>query len=226
MTQIPNILKKLEGTSVYGTLLSIESSYERIESEQGEWYKKTNFTCPSGCGSCCHGFEPDLIEGEALYMAAWLLENQEFTARKIAQGDFPFQHEDGTCKLFKADSPFHCSIYGGRPFICRLFGASSFRSRNGEKVWRPCKFYPDEYLLKHNPPLQKRQYSESETVSVLGAVPPLMSDMTGDASSSSNGETFLINEILPQMIKRLLWLIDMNDNGNDNPNGTPSPAAA
>ena len=68
--------------------------------------------------------------------------------------------------------------------------------------------------------------SESETEFVIGAVPPLMSDMTGNASSSSNGETFLIHEILPQMIQRLLWLIDMNDNGNDNPNGTPSPAAA
>lgn len=226
MTKIPSILRKLEGTSVYDTLLSIESSYERIESVQNDWYKKSNFNCPSGCGSCCQGFEPDIIEGEALYMAAWLLENQEFTARKIAQGEFPFQHEDGTCRLFNINSPFHCSVYGGRAFICRLFGASSFRSRTGEKVWRPCKFYPEEYLSKHNPPLQKRQYSESETEFVIGAVPPLMSDMTGNASSSSNGETFLIHEILPQMIQRLLWLIDMNDNGNDNPNGTPSPAAA
>lgn len=221
MSQIPQILKKLEGTSFYDTLIKMEEAYARIESEQGAWYKITSFNCPSGCGSCCNGFEPDLFEGEALYMAAWLLENQEETALKIAEEEFPFFYEDGTCRLFNKESPFHCSIYGGRPFICRLFGASSFHSRNGEKVWRPCKHYPDEYLASHNPPLQKRQYSESETERVLGAVPPLMSDMT-ESTRLSASETKLIHEILPEMIRRLLWIINMNDN----PNGTPSPAAA
>lgn len=226
MSQIPEILSKLEGTSVHDILVKMEAAYDRISREQGEWYKKSCFNCPSGCGSCCKGFEPDIFEGEALYMAAWLLENQRFLAMKIAEGDFPFQHDDGTCLLFNESSPFHCSIYGGRAFICRLFGASSFRSRTGEKTWRPCKFYPDEYLAAHKPPLQKRQYSESETEFVLGAVPPLMSDMTSEALSDSSCKTFLVRDILPQSIRRLLWLIDMNDNGNDNPNGTPSPVAA
>ncbi len=226
MTQIPNILKKLGGTSVYDTLLGIESSYARIQKEQSDWYEKCSFTCPEGCGSCCHGFEPDLFEGEVLYMAAWLLENQEEKAKKIADGEYPFHHEDGTCPLYNPDTPYHCSIYGGRPFICRLFGASSFRSRTGEKVWRPCKFYPEEMLKKHNPPLEKKQYSESETIEFLGAVPPLMSDMTENARSSSNGETKLLHEVLGEKIRYLLWLIAMNDNGNDNPNGTPSPKAA
>ena len=226
MTQIPNILKKLEGTSVYDTILSIESSYARIQEEQTEWYKTSSFTCPEGCGSCCHSFEPDLFGGEALYMAAWLLENQEERAKKIAEGQYPFRHEDGTCPLYNPHTPYHCSIYGGRPFICRLFGASSFRSRTGQKVWRPCKFYPEELLERHNPSLQKKQYSESETIEFLGAVPPLMSDMTEKARSSSIGEIRLLHEILPETIRRLLWLISMNDNGNDNPNGTPSPKAA
>ena len=51
-----------------------------------------------------------------------------------------------------------------------------------------------------------------------------MSDLTEEVFSFSQakGETFLIRDILPSMIKRLLWLIDMNNNGNDNPNGSPS----
>ncbi|MCR5764275.1 MAG: YkgJ family cysteine cluster protein [Treponema sp.] len=226
MSQIAGVLKKLENTSVYDILVKVEESYERISIEQCEWYKTTAFTCPSGCGLCCKGFEPDIFEGEALYMAAWLLENDYITAMKVADGKFPFMHDDGTCLFFNENSPYHCSIYNGRAFICRLFGASSFRSQKGEKVWRPCKFYPDEMLSSHVPPLNKRPYSESETESVLGAVPPLMSDLTEEARSLSDGETLLIHEILPQTIKRLLWIIDMNNNGNDNPNGTPSPAAA
>ena len=223
MSQIPGVLEKLEGTSVYNTLVQMEAAYERITKEQKQWYDTANFYCPDGCGHCCEGFEPDLMEGEVLYMAAWLIENQNEIALQIARNKFPFDNGK-TCPLFNPASPYHCSIYNGRAFICRLFGASSFRSRNGDKTWRPCKFYPDDILAAHKPPLAKRQYSESETMQVLGAVPPLMSDFTESIAASSNGETELIRDILPPAIRRLLWLISMNDNGNDNPNGSPSGA--
>ena len=79
-------------------------------------------------------------------------------------------------------------------------------------------------LAAHNPPLAKKQYSESETEKVLGAVPPLMNDLTEEVAAASSGETVLIHEILPATIRHLLWIIDMNDNGNDNPNGSPLAA--
>ena len=54
-----------------------------------------------------------------------------------------------------------------------------------------------------------------------------MSDLIEEAKASTkSGETVLIRDVLPRTIRWLLWLIDMNNNGNDNPNGTPSPAAA
>ncbi|MCR5724543.1 MAG: YkgJ family cysteine cluster protein [Treponema sp.] len=219
-------MAKLEGTSVHDILVQMEESYDQISKEQNKWYTISGFNCPSGCGQCCVGFEPDIIENEALYMAAWLLENQRPVALKIANGCFPFNHTDGTCLFFNPQSPFHCSIYNGRAFICRLFGASSFHSKHEDKVWRPCKFYPDEYLANHTPPLQKRQYSESETKQIFGAVPPLMSELTAGTRGSAPAKTSLIHRILPQKIKWLLWIIDINNNGNDNPNGTPSPLSA
>jgi hypothetical protein len=79
-------------------------------------------------------------------------------------------------------------------------------------------------IAAHKPPLAKKQYSENETLQVLGAVPPLMSDFTEEIAASASGETELIRDILPSTIRRLLWLINMNDNGNDNPNGSPSGA--
>ena len=211
MSQIPTILKQLRGTSTYDILVNIENAYLRISEEQNIWYEQTHFLCPDGCGCCCEGFEPDLFEGEAMYMAAWLLENQHETAVRIACGDFQFDNGKTTCPLFNADSAFHCSAYHGRPFVCRLFGASSFRGKDGEKLWRPCKFYPDEKLSEHKPPLEKRSYSESETLDAIGAIPPLMSDMTENAFlSDSNAQTTPLRHILPAMINKLLWLITMN----------------
>lgn len=69
------IIKKLEGTKEAEILLQMGEAYQRIENEQAVWFEKSKFTCVEGCGSCCHNFEPDLLECEAVYMAAWLLEN-------------------------------------------------------------------------------------------------------------------------------------------------------
>ena len=226
MSQIAGILEKLEGTSVHDVLINMEEAYQRINEEQGEWYEKTKFTCPSGCGQCCENFEPDLFECEALYMSAWLLENQREVALNIAEGRFPFEKPKG-CQLFNPDSPYHCSIYMGRAYICRLFGACSSYSKEGEKTWKPCKFYPAAALAEHKPPLEHRQYSQEEIVKVLGAVPPAMSDLMQTALSfiPDSEHTALIRDILPATIKKLIWLIEMN--GNDNPNGTPNaPIAA
>lgn len=225
-SQIKGILQKLEGTSVYELLTQMEAAYQRIADQQAPWYKKAHFLCPSGCGDCCKDFEPDLLEGEALYMAAWMLENQPEMALKVAEGNFPFNHKK-TCPFFDYDSPYHCTIYGGRAFICRLFGASSAYSKEGKKVWKPCKFYPSDLLARHTPPLAHRQYTAEETVTIMGELPPAMSDLMQEAVSFSQDSegTTLVRDILPQSINKLLWIINMN--GNDNPNGSPNaPLAA
>lgn len=225
MSEITNILQKLEGTHLYDILVQIEEDYKNVSCNQKEWYETTNFLCPDGCGSCCINFEPDLMEAEALYMGAWLLENQPEIALQIAENSFPFDNGK-TCPLYNPDSKYHCSIYGGRAYICRLFGASSFYSKSRRREWKPCKFYPLEKLLNHNPPIEHKQYSEEETVALLGAMPFAMSDFMQSSSSfgTDSKTTVLLREILPGTIKKILWIIDMN---NNNPNGTPSaPLAA
>lgn len=188
----------------------MEEAYKRISFEQEQWFQKSRFTCPEGCGSCCHNFEPDLLECEALYMAAWLLENQSETAEKVGQGIFPFDNGK-TCPFYNPDNPYHCSIYEGRPFVCRLFGASGTKGKTGETVFKPCKFYPLKELEKRNPPLAHRQYSEEEVKSIFGILPPVMSDMMESAVSINpeNHDTVIIREILPAAIQRLKWIISM-----------------
>lgn len=180
--------------------------YEKLEKLQKDWYDKTGFTCPSGCGSCCVNFEPHLYEFEALFMADWLLKNRPDAAKELAEGNFRSDYNGRTCIFFNAESDYHCTIYGGRPFICRLFGGSSFRGKDGETVWKPCKFYPATDLEKHSPPLAHRQYTYEEAKNILGQVPPVMADIMEQAVSLCPGDTLTetLRESLPKIIRKMM----------------------
>ena len=84
-SEITPVLEKIKGTEEYDILVETESAYRRIEALQQAWYKKSKFICPEGCGRCCGRFEPDLLENEALYMAAWLIANKPEWAENVSR---------------------------------------------------------------------------------------------------------------------------------------------
>ena len=128
----------LEGTLEYDQICRLDTVYKQIASEQDEWKSSCSFTCPDGCGTCCEHFEPDVTEAEALYLAAWMLYNQEETAFAIIEGTFvpAREYEDG-CILFDAHSPYHCTVYSGRCLICRIFGftGANFIPSRCQSLW-------------------------------------------------------------------------------------------
>ena len=209
-SEIKNILNILNGTCEQEILKQMQQYYSQIAEAQAEWYSKSNFTCLKGCGECCRNFEPDLLECEATYMAAWLLENQKEVAEKVSQGYFPFPDNKG-CPFWNEEASYHCTIYGGRPFICRFFGACGSKSKDEKEVFKPCKFYPTEKLAEHKPPLEHRQYRESEVQEIFGALPPVMSDFMEGAVSLTpdNHSTKLLREVLPDTINHLKWICNL-----------------
>ena len=68
--EIQGILDKVKDTHEEEILLQTQELYLKIASTQADWYEKSGFTCPKGCGECCRNFEPDLLDCEAVYMAA------------------------------------------------------------------------------------------------------------------------------------------------------------
>ena len=122
------------------------------------------------------------------------------------------------CPFWDKNSPYHCTIYGGRAFICRLFGASASKSKHGKAVFKPCKFYPVQLLEKHKPPLAHRQYSDSEFMEFFGSYPPNTTDFMEAAISLNpdNHSTSLIRDILPSAINKLLWISSMNNSNTAN----------
>lgn len=211
-SEITPVLERIKGTEEYDILVETESAYRRIETAQQEWYSKSNFRCPEGCGCCCEHFEPDLLENEALYMAAWLIANKSEWAEQVADGKFPFMVKD-RCPFFDPDSKYHCTIYNGRASICRLFGASGSRDKFGNEVWKPCKFYPADALAKHNPPLAHRQYSVEEIRKVFGAFPPIMSDLMEQEETFTPDDdvTRLVRDVLPERVQHLMWIMELEE---------------
>ncbi len=205
------IISELEGTREKEILVRTEELYEKIKVKQEEWYKKSSFTCPENCGECCRNFEPDLLECEAVYMAAWLLENDAETAEKVAEGNFPYPENKG-CPFWKEEASYHCTIYGGRSFICRFFGACGSRSKTGDLAFKPCKFYPAEKLAAYKIPLYHKQYSEEEMKKIFPVLPPVTTDIMEEALSLNPGKTntVMLRKILPETIRRLQWLCIMN----------------
>lgn len=185
----------------------VNALYGNLSSQQKDWYEATEFTCPDGCGCCCHNFEPDLFESEAIFMAKWLVENQRETAMQIAEGTYKSGYTGKTCIFYAENTDFHCSIYGGRPFICRLFGASAAKDKTGQTVWRPCKFYPAPALQAHKPPLAHIQYTKIQTEALLGKCPPVMADIMEQAVMlmPENTETAPLREILPATVRKILF---------------------
>ena len=213
------VLEKLKNTHIYSIYEQIDKAYHHIQMSQTEWYTKSQIICPEGCGECCRNFEPDLLESEAIYLAVWLLENQKETAEKVLQGEFPFEQNNG-CPFWDETSPYHCTVYGGRAFICRLFGASGFRSKTGETVWKPCKFYPSKKLAQLPVPFSHRQYNTTELLQKVKSVPPVMSDIMQQALeiSPEQTETTLLRQILPKTLRNINWLLQLKQQESKNHN--------
>lgn len=213
MSDVSRIITLLKGTSEAEKILAVENDYIDIKNQQSVWYERSSFYCPDRCGECCRNFEPDLLECEALYMAAWLLENQPDVAEKICTNNYPFSENKG-CPFWDENNPLHCTIYGGRPFICRLFGACGNRDKNNSIVFKPCRFYPAEKLALFKIPLKHKQYNHEEILNIFNTLPPVMSDLMENAISINpdNQETELIRNILPETIQKLKWLCSLNSN--------------
>lgn len=202
--------QRFTGTRIQEIIDGLEKIYVQTEAAQKEWKAVTPFQCEEGCGSCCVDFEPDVLESEALYLAAWMLENQNERALSILDGSFisPRLDSERGCVFFDPSTPYHCTVYEGRCIICRLFGYAGDRGKDGLLRWKPCKFLPIEKLKGEY--AKRKQYSADELITFFGATPPLMSDITAQLlflTPDTLQERKLLREALPLALSRLSMLL-------------------
>lgn len=156
----------------------LDEIYRGIDRVQEEWKAASPFRCPDGCGTCCVDFEPDVVECEALYLAFWMLIEQPLRAQAVLDGTFnsPRNDPERGCMFFDPANPYHCTVYGGRAMICRLFAYTGDRGKDGLVRWKPCRHLP--ILGEDGNSVLRRQYSQEDLLGEFGALPPVMSDIT------------------------------------------------
>lgn len=213
---------RLAGTSMEGPLAGLHRVYERIEAAQSSWIAASPYRCPDGCGSCCDEFEPELLDVEALYLAAWMLRNEP---RRL--DDLVRNADRGGCVLADADGCWHCTVYAGRPLVCRLFAYSGDRAKDGSVRFRPCS---------RMTVVGARSLDEAGLLETYGVLPPAMGDLAAEASflmPGSSGERTPLRDALPLAAGKIRMLTDLSafsafesesdddDGDNDNPGGAP-----
>ena len=207
------------GTKIADILHNVHAVYADIENEQHAWKQHTPVPCPAGCGMCCEHFEPDVYEYEALYLAAWLLAHDGDKAEMIRTcGAGQSLNNDNGCFLYDPQNPHHCTVYGGRCLICRLFGHSGSRGKDMKIHWKPCKFAPCTGTITGTgastgtvavAAANKREYGEAELFALYGAVPPDMAQAASRllALNPDDTHTRPLREALPEAIEKLRLIL-------------------
>lgn len=192
--------------------------YTRAEEAMSSFRARSGLSCPVGCGTCCEHFIPDILPVEASYLAAWLVRNRPEQALEITNNGFPKQNPSfiGGCPLYNHDdTEAHCTVYPGRPLICRLFAFSGTRGKTGEAAFSLCRLMPD----LPPPHSGRRRWEGKELDEVLGT-PPLMSDMAAELEAIVPGDgerRDLLTEVLPQAISQIFFLAGFADRGSPTP---------
>lgn len=216
-------------TKTASMILLLDKVYTEIEEAEKKWMKSCPIHCIDGCGMCCVHFEPEIYEVEALYLAAWLLYHQKDRAMQILQNQFNenvLDKEKG-CLLFDIDNPYHCTVYGGRALICRLFGYSGDRGKDFTVRWRPCK-----YLVSVDEKLSSskiKNYSQSDLIENFGVLPPVMSDFASRILCFMTESSLTVESIrvaLPKAISKILMLQKYSSDFEPDTDPSSSPLAS
>ena len=144
----------------------VKKVYRRLDKEIATFQQSTGLACLSGCGECCK--KPD-IEATPLEFLPLALEyyDEGIAEKMLEQLE---SSNDSLCHIFR---PFVtnfgglCSRYPNRGLICRLFGYSARKNKEGKPELVTCK------LIKAD---QSEFYNQAVEDIKTGKKVPVMSD--------------------------------------------------
>jgi len=213
MDECEPLLSALPGTALAAGIREVLSIYRDADRDTAEFSRNLPSGCPPGCGTCCEGFNPDLLGEEANLIALYLV----YLRREL----IPLLYEKtGSCPMYTPDSSFHCRVYPVRPLVCRAFGFTASLDKKERAVFRLCARMPD---------WGKREYTAEELSASGYGDPPLfteyglrLSSLSASAERACFSDAVLAATFKVYQLKALSGSDD--DPENDNPNDRNPPA--
>ena len=201
------VLRLLIGTRIGERLSSIQNLYSNLESAQKKFSEVFHVHCKEGCGSCCEHFYPDITDLEAEYMAFGLIFQGK--DQEVLNMIRSIKEEPKSCPLYRNDSPYHCTVYGVRPLVCRLFGASVVKDKDGRLVFRNCRWKDKQEIN------QDELESQTENLVIMDTYGIQMEELQPEDPS-----TYPMLEALERAICKIRFLIDIESDPEPEPNAS------
>ncbi len=108
--------------------------FARADAETGRLALRTALACPPGCGACCLSPDVETTLAEVRPLASALCDSGVAGAVLERLGALAAAGER-RCALYEPDPADprrgRCGAYAERPLVCRLFGFTARRDRNG-----------------------------------------------------------------------------------------------
>ena len=202
------VLRLLIGTRIGERLSSIQKLYADLDRAQKKFTDIFNVHCKEGCGSCCEHFYPDITNLEAEYMAFGLIFQEK--DQEVLDMIRSIKEEPSSCPLYKKDSAYHCTVYGVRPLVCRLFGASVANNKEGRPVLRNCKWNPNVWNISTDE-LEKHE----EDLVTMGSYGTQM-----EALQPEDTATYPLLEALERAICKIRFFIQIESDPEPEPNAS------
>ena len=117
----------------------IKKIYEQLDSEANVFADLSHLACPQYCGKCCYIPDAEVSPPEAEYIANYIIREKPWLQRLLKER----LNQDNTpeeCAFFNASNAKHCRIYPARPAICRCYGYSAFRDKQGSVYFPACQY--------------------------------------------------------------------------------------
>ncbi len=174
----------------------VKKVYERLDGKIAALQAESGLHCLSGCGECCK--KPDI---EATPLEFLPLALQLFDEGKAERALNELREKQGSlCYVFRPHVTHFgglCSEYPHRGLICRLFGFTARRNKEGNSELVTCKFIKKEQAVEFDHLVEEMKQ---------GKKIPVMSDYYSRiAGIDHNMVTFYpINEAMSQAIETVL----------------------
>lgn len=179
-----------------GKVNAVRRVYRRLDSEIAQMQQESGLHCISGCGECCKKPDIEATPVEFLPLALRLFDDgrAETFLEELEKKTAP------TCAVFRPYVTHFgglCSEYSDRGLICRLFGFTARRNKEGQAELVTCKH------LKHE---QTEAYQQAVDNIKAGKKIPVMSDFYSRmAGIDPSLNTFYpINEAMKHAIETVL----------------------